>query len=185
MRTDGRWVVVAIALFVLIAAGGLIRYAKPKPKPARPEVIQTETGPMLLIPAGRFLYGADKAITIVPDFYIDVTEVPNDTYAKFCRATGHPLPLGFPQDKPNDPVVNVTYDDAQAFAKWAKKRLPIAQEWEKAARGTEGKLYPWGDDADPGRANVADNPSTLHSLVPVNSFPKGGRPFGVVTTVAN
>ncbi len=140
---------------------------------------------MLLIPAGRFLYGADKRVTIVPDFYIDANEVSNATYAKFSKATGHPLPSGFPADQPNLPVVNVTYMDAQAFAKWAGKRLPIAQEWEKAARGTEGALYPWGNDADPSRANVADNPQGPHGLVPVTAFTKSASPFRVVNMTGN
>lgn len=166
-------------------AGGLIWYAKPKPKPPRPEVIQTETGPMLLVPAGRFLYGPGKRVTIVPDFYIDANEVSNLNYAKFCKATGHSLPSGFPEDQPNLPVVNVTYLDAQAFAKWAGKRLPIAQEWEKAARGTEGALYPWGNDADPSRCNVADNPGGPHALVVVTAFPKSSSPFRAVNMTGN
>ena len=64
------------------------------------------------------------------------------------------LPSKFPGDQPDLPVVNVTIADATAFAKWANKRLPTALEWEKAARGTEGKTWPWGQADDARLANV-------------------------------
>ena len=91
-------------------------------------------------------------------YYIDKTTVTNAEYEKFCQETNHERPKDFPADKPDYPVVNVTIGDARAFAAWAHKRLPSAQEWEKAARGEDGRLFPWGNKRDAGLANVADNP---------------------------
>ena len=118
------------------------------------ETITAKSGEMVLVPAGHFLFGKEKTDAQTAAYYIDKTEVTNQAYAKFAKATGHPLPPDFPSDKPNYPVVNVTIDDAEAFAKWAGERLPSAREWEKAARGTDGRDFPWGNEADPSKANI-------------------------------
>ena len=78
----------------------------------------------------------------------------NAAYEKFCNATHHALPEQFPRDRPGYPVGDITFADAAAYAEWAAKRLPSALEWEKAARGTDGRKYPWGNEDDAGRANV-------------------------------
>ena len=117
------------------------------------------SGDMVLVPAGAFLFGQDKQTLTLHAFYIDRGEVTNEAYTAFCESTHHPLPATFPADRPGQPVVNITYDDAQAFAAWAGKRLPSEEEWERAARGTDGRLFPWGAAPDPRRANVADNPA--------------------------
>ena len=145
---------------------------------------------MVLVPAGEFLFGGDKQPISLPAFYIDQTEVPNAEYAKFCQATNHPLPDGFPPDKPDYPVVNVTIGDARDFATWAGKRLPNPFEWEKAARGTDGRAFPWGNEHDPSRANVGTK-----QLRPVNDFPQrrqpvrraadGGQRVGVRRSIAH
>ncbi len=124
---------------------------------------------MVLVPAGDFEFGEKKARVPLPAFYIDKTEVSNKAYAEFCNATGRPLPKGFPQDKPDYPVVNVTILDAHAFAKWAGKRLPSAKEWEKAARGDDGRAFPWGNENDPARANVEP------SKIAAGGFPRRWR----------
>jgi formylglycine-generating enzyme required for sulfatase activity len=85
----------------------------------------------------------------LPAFYIDRTEVSNEDYQNFVLATGRPAPLhwggkGPPKGRERHPVVMVTWEDARAYAEWAGKRLPTAEEWEVAARGPDDREYPWG-----------------------------------------
>ncbi len=183
---SGKLIAGVIAAVMLIAVVGSIWYAWPKARPKLDQTIGTETGQMMLVPGGRFLYGEDKKVTIVPDFYVDRTEVTNADYAKFCTAVAHALPAGFLQNHPTDPVVNITIVDAQAFAKWAHKRLPNSQEWEKAARGTDGRLYPWGNQPEPSRANVSDNPKfPKPALLAADSFFESESPFKALNMTGN
>jgi serine/threonine-protein kinase len=161
--------------FVMRGAGGGV--VKPE---VMPKTIATSTGPMVLVAAGEFASGGDKQRVSLPAYYIDQTEVPNSEYAKFCQATGHALPDGFAADKSNYPVVNVTIDDAKAFATWAGKRLPNALEWEKAARGADGRIFPWGNERDPSKANVG-----TQQLRPVGDLDAGASPSGALQMVGN
>lgn len=100
-------------------------------------------------------------------FYIDVHEVTVKEYSEFVHATGHKAPKTWQGGHPdhnldNHPVTFVTQEDAEAYAKWAGKRLPTAEEWEKAARGAEGRIFPWGDQFDPYKASTAE--SDLHAI---------------------
>jgi eukaryotic-like serine/threonine-protein kinase len=162
------------------AAGAVPAAATPATPAAAAKTISTSTGDMILIPAGEFEFGENKQQVPLPAFYIDKTEVSNAAYAEFCKASGRPLPDGFPADKPDYAVVNVTILDAHAFAKWAGKRLPIAKEWEKAARGEDGRAFPWGNQNDPARANVG-----THKAQPVNAHPEGASPYGALQMVGN
>lgn len=122
---------------------------------------------MIYFSAGSFRSGADRKTVALPAFFIDETEVSNADFAEFCRTAGCK-----PPDAPADlPVVNVTVAQARAYAQWKGKRLPTSLEWERAARGIDGNPFPWGDAADPSRANVRDNPALKqHVLMPVRSF---------------
>ena len=122
--------------------------------PALAKTIEMKGGAMVLVEAGSFLAGQNKQPDTLPAFYIDKTEVSNADYAQFCAETKHTLPEGFLAAKPDLPVVNVLILDARAFAAWAGKRLPKGREWEKAARGKQGFLYPWGNQKDTARSNV-------------------------------
>jgi formylglycine-generating enzyme required for sulfatase activity len=190
MRIDSgnksKLLVFGILVFIAIAVVGLIYIKTRKTETVLLPVLTTDTGEMALVPGGPFLQGADKKQVTVPPFYIDRTEVRNEAYQKFCAATNRPLPEGFPTARPKYPVVNVTAADAIAFAKWAGKRLPLAVEWEKAARGTEGKNWPWGDVSDPKRANVSDN-STLskHELMEAETMPEGASPYNALHMAGN
>jgi formylglycine-generating enzyme required for sulfatase activity len=182
---SGRLVVWIIAALVLVVAGGLIWYKRQPQLKTLPFTLQTPTGLMYLVPAGPVFHGPKDERAVVPAFYIDQTEVTNEQYARFCQAAGHELPPDFPSGEPALPVVNITISDADAYAKWAGKRLPDSIEWEKAARGSRGGKYPWGDAADPTRANVADNPNLPRQLLPADSMPQYASPSRALHMVGN
>ena len=140
---------------------------------------------MTYIPAGDFLIGDDAgepnaqpAQRIFLDaFLIDTYEVTNAQYKVFDPARQYPEGLDY------QPVVNVTWEQAQAYAAWLGKRLPTEAEWEKAARGYEGLTYPWGHEFDPARCNTEE--SGCRHLTPVNSYPSGRSVFGVYDLMGN
>ncbi len=189
------WLIpVAAGVMVVLLAGvyfgvrALHTPAAAPPKtsvPAKAELekqIETTAGKMVLVPPGEFLFGKDKQSVTLPAFYIDQTEVPYETYEQFCKEKGRQIPRGAQGERPEDPIVDVSFLDAQEFAKWAGKRLPTFQEWEKAARGTGGHLYPWGDDpGSPPPANIG-NPK---GVMQVHSNPAGASPCGAVNMLGN
>jgi formylglycine-generating enzyme required for sulfatase activity len=160
--------------------------------------------PMITIPAGEFLMGnpegqgrADEwpQRTIYLDaFLIDQVEVTNERYMQFVKATGHrtpPNPYGTgPLQSIKGieqlPVVQTTWYDAKTYCGWAGKRLPTEAEWEKAARGTDGRLYPWGNEPpNAHRANYDREWEEEKTLHPVGSLPGGNSPYGVKDMAGN
>ena len=148
--------------------------------------LTTPTGDMVLVPAGPFLSGSEKESVEVPPFYMDKTEVTNAAYRRFCNERGRTLPENFPSGRPDYPVVSVSYFEAHSFAHWAGKRLPSALEWEKAARGTDGRAFPWGNAPDASRANVRDVAQHRDpQLIPAASMPQGASPYRAVNMAGN
>jgi formylglycine-generating enzyme required for sulfatase activity/uncharacterized caspase-like protein len=163
-------------------------------RPEAPKVTKGDDGAeMVLVPAGEFTMGSDAHDDEKPQrrvwldaYYIDKFEVTNALYRRFMDATGRSAPRFWSHARwngPAQPVVGVTWHDADAYCKWAGKRLPTEAEWEKAARGTDGRTYPWGNQWDPGKSNSVG--TNLVKTVAVGSYPGGVSPYGAHDMTGN
>ncbi|MBD3309414.1 SUMF1/EgtB/PvdO family nonheme iron enzyme [candidate division KSB3 bacterium] len=159
---------------------------------------------MIFIPGGTAVIGSDESeialveqtwgvsrevltdelpsrMVQVAGFYLDPYEVTNAQYKEFVDATNYPPPLHwegglYPADSEDHPVTFVSWDDAQAYAQWAGKRLPTAEEWEVAARGLQGQMFPWGVTVE-GQEVAIKTPDG--GPVPVGSFPDDVSPYQI------
>lgn len=173
---------------------------------------------MVYVPAGEFLMGTSDAdieyykqifplrritrfdnerpqrTVFLDAFYIDKYEVTNKQYKQFLTETGY-IPKHYldyePYNTPNFPATVLEWEDAVAYANWAGKRLPTEAEWEKAARGTDGRIWPWGNEFDPTKCNFDDEGKFDGHLdgfamaAPVKSFEQGVSPYGAFNMVGN
>jgi formylglycine-generating enzyme required for sulfatase activity len=119
-------------------------------------------------------------------FEIQLTEVTRSQFARFLSDTGFTMP-GI-QDSGQEesgklPVVGVTWRDADAYCRWLGMRLPTEAEWEKAARGEDGRRYPWGNEWEINKANTAE--SGIGNVLPVGSFPESASPYGLLDMCGN
>jgi formylglycine-generating enzyme required for sulfatase activity len=154
---------------------------------------------MVLVPKGEFAMGSKTGFAhegpvhrvVLDAFYMDKYEVTVGQYARFLEATS----LGAPPDwsmmnqpaHQKRPVVNMDWSDANRYCRWAGKRLPTEAEWEKAARGMDERMYPWGDDPlDRLRANYGKDTWDNHTaLAPVGSLEFGQSPYGIHDLAGN
>ncbi len=130
----------------------------------------------------KFVPGDPDPISVrVPGFGLDATEVTRASYRAFARATGARVPTGWVPGEPGPtgPATGVSLDEARGFCRWAKGRLPSEPEWERAAVGTYGRMYPWGNSFQPEAIAPGPAPS------PVGSVPAGGSETGVLDLIGN
>ncbi len=163
--------------------------------------IGKEPNAMTPIAAGEYKRGSNyrlpdegpQYIVDVKAFQIDKYEVSNLQYKQFIDATNRKSPSHFrnrtyPEGKVDHPVVQVSWNDAHAYCEWAGKRLPTDIEWEKAARGTDGRDYPWGDEFDVTKVNSPVRWKSLNiegDTMPVGSLEAGKSPYGLYDMSGN
>jgi len=151
---------------------------------------------LIRIPAGEFLMGCGMGegslserpqhLVYLDEYYIAKYPVTVERYRQFCMVTGRQMPeppiWGW-QD--THPIVNVSYEDATAYAAWVGMELPTEAEWEKAARGAEGLIYPWGNDWDASKCCNSSGKNKPKGTVPVGSYPEGNNKYGVFDLAGN
>jgi formylglycine-generating enzyme required for sulfatase activity len=210
-KRSGRPLVLpALLAGALLLVGGVgSRFLPQRASPTELAALRSHTpAGMTPVPGGDCWIGTDdldadedvkpKRRVFVPSFYIDVNEVTNGEFQRFDPS------YAFLPGQENLPATNVTYDQAAAYARWAGKRLPTETEWEKAARGTDGRRYPWGDRWDArrvaSRARTSRPPAVGSApaapvrkvcfigpqrVRPVRSVPDGVSPYGCYDMAGN
>lgn len=207
-RYEGIWVwaISMLIVFGIVPITSLVwLYNRPVPTHTLPisgvrQPVQPLPG-MVLVKASRFVMGRfsedlfespPHTVEVPKDFFIDRTEVTNRQYYDFIKVSGRPAPKHWQADAPSEklanlPVVHVSWQDAADYCKWRslrtyKCRLPTEAEWELAARGSNGQLYPWGNNWIEGAANAEGLRS---SPAPVASFRLNVSPVGAYDMVGN
>jgi sulfatase modifying factor 1 len=175
------------------------------------EITGKDGAPLVLIPAGSYPMGVPtgdrdggrdeypRHVIEITDFYIDKYEVTNGRYLEFVKATNHRVPqnpknptrnlwegIGIPASLADRPVINVDWADADAYCKWAGRRLPREAEWEKAAKGNNDWRFPWGN-VEPTDKHLNFNQKWIgeKTLMPVGSYESGKSPYGVYDMAGN
>lgn len=152
---------------------------------------------LIYVPPGEFQMGStdgesdEKPVhrVVLDGYLIGKHEVTNKQYLAFCKAKGRTDPSAGSWGKANDPlpVVNVSWEDAKAYCDWAGLALPTEAQWEHAARGKEGRTYPWGNEAPDGTRCNSDGADSIkyENRSAVGSFPSGASPVGALDMSGN
>ena len=197
-----KWAFILLTLvFAVLTISGIIRESL---QPSHVEVEQSAESSkrsmnsssvkeeMAFVPKGRFLRGYNaggfdekpEGQIMLDAYWIDRHEVTYGSYLAFVSATGHRKPISryvkhFEKlSGPTQPAVYVSWEDAQEYCRYRGARLPTEAEWEKAARGTQGLLWPWGNEDKQGWANTG-NQDPVEMTAPVESFVHDRSPFGI------
>ena len=167
---------------------------------------------MVLIPKGTFIMGSSDEDILwaakqfrsgsldwyrdetplhevkLPDFKIDKFLVTVSNYEIYREATGKPTPREHDNGRfnhPRQPIVGLSWKEAREYCYWVKKRLPTEKEWEKAARGKDGRYYPWGNEPDALNANIRGKGDVYRYTNKVGEIPENASPFGVMDLAGN
>lgn len=156
----------------------------------------SNTDGMAFVEEGEFAMGSDSSetdegpmrVVFVESFYMDINEVTNADYRIFTEETKYKIPkdwriYGYKAAKADYPVTFVSRTDAESYCGWAGKRVPTEVEWEKAARGVDGFVYPWGNDFD--RANANTGLSGIIGTTSVGRYETGKSPYGISDMAGN
>ena len=166
--------------------------------PIKSRVAQPDGMVQVYVPAGKFMIGSDDPddkksnpvhVVYLDAYWVDQTEVSRGMYNVCVRASGCP-PIRKQHDPSIDdpaysmyPVIYIKWEYAQMYCHWAGRRLPTEAEWEKAARGTDGRLFPWGDS--PPTIALANFNNNIGGLMPVDRYPLGASPYGALNMAGN
>jgi len=201
-----------VSILYLPACGGSCNCKDEESALLRVKTSVVDGKEMVLIPAGDFIMGTDmideenthqKIGTVKPlyldqhpirkiyldAYYIDKYEVTNEEYKKFLDSSGYDEFPGYWENgsyadgTEKYPVTHVTWREALTYAMWAQKKLPTEAQWEKAARGVDGRIFPWGDDYEKGKSNI--DIDGIRALAKIGSYPGDVSPYKVYDMAGN